>query len=354
MRLRHLIPLLFLATSALAFDPPLPSPRPIFPDDYKPQPCAPIECKSFELAYLHSSAARFLGLNQASSQWFADHEDELVKAFEPYCAKRNTCIATPGNAHMYCDDTVSQMARDMCNQCYPKEKGLHDWEQCNAWLEAYMLGMTQNSLQPWRDAQECSKQKAAGTMHDKPMDLWIVPDKIPADYNGWITFYAIDPDTHVPVFGHITFEGQGEPPIYAPSNPTGETATTYPFKAKFKLVRVPNAEGHTDVIPPLVTVKNDYYPTLTFRLPMPLSKMIVEMKPGPDKLHTGENTVTFFAHDSETGKPVEARIVVGGRQVGDTNLPIILVKKKHEKLPEIWATSLYDRYSDVVVVPAGK
>jgi hypothetical protein len=352
---RLLLTVLLLSAATLApvlraGELPPPSPRPIMPDDYTAHPCAPEVCESFIPGNFRDAAYRFLGLT-LDGAWFDAHDEEMRRLVKPYCQKRNTCLATPGNSHMFCDDVVAQPIREICDLHFPKDTHPRDWEQCRTWAETWDLGMTQQSIQPWRDAQACTKDKAPGTMHTKPADLWIVPATIDYDYPGFITFYTVDPDTHVPVLEHMTWEGQT---IYAPANPTGETASYYPFKAHFKLIRVPNAQGHTDLVPPMVTVKSDYYPTQTFRVPMVLPKVSVEIKPDPRTLRPGTHTVTVSAHDVATGKPVEMRVMLGKDTLGDTNQPLTIVKKKKEKLPEIWATSLFDRYGDVVVVPAEK
>jgi hypothetical protein len=345
------LPILLFATVQLAAgELPPPSPRPIMPDEYTAHPCAPVGCESFIQGNFRDAAYRFLGLS-LDAAWFDAHDDEMRGLVKPYCQKRNTCIATAGNSAMFCDDVVAQPIRDICDLHFPKDAHQYDWEQCRTWMETWTLGMTQHSLPPWREAQACTNEKSLTTVHSKPADLWIVPQTIDYDYPGFITFYAIDPDTHVPVLEHLSWEGQT---VYAPSNPTGETATYYPFKAQFKLIRVPNAQGHTDLIAPLVTVKSDYYPTQTFRLPMVLPKVAVEIKPDPHTLRAGTNTVTVSAHDVATGAPVEMQVMLGKEILGPTNQPLTIVRKRREKLAEIWATSLFNRYSDVVLAPAEK
>jgi hypothetical protein len=119
---------------------------------------------------------------------------------------------------------------------------------------------------------------------------------------------------------------------------------------KPKPVRVPNAAGHKDVLPPAVTLQAPGYRTVTFRLPMEIPSMKVTMSPA--KLRRGKNTVTVTAVDAATGKPVEARVMGGQLVLGKTNVPFEL--EVVGKAPEIWVTSLYDRYNDVVVAPGGK
>lgn len=88
---------------------------------------------------------------------------------------------------------------------------------------------------------------------------------------------------------------------YAPANPTGKLATFYPFKLPFKFIRVPNAEGHTSLVPPMVTVEAEGYPPTQFRLAAPVPEMKVEMRPAPSALRRGKNVVTIQAHDAATG-----------------------------------------------------
>jgi hypothetical protein len=239
--------------------------------------------------------------------------------------------------------------RDVCDTKYSKEKEFHDWEQCKAWIETFALGLTQQSAPIWNQAQECAKPSAA--MHLTQPDVWIAPEKFPADYDGYLTFFAIDPDTHVPIFGHITWEDQI---VFAPSNPTGQTATYYPFKGPFKLARVPNAEGHTDLVPPMVTIKYDYYPTQQLRLPMVVPKMAVKLERAPEWSKPGKHQFKVTATDATTGQPVEAQVMIGEQAVGETNAPLTIERRKGEKLEDIWVTSLFDRYSDVVLAKAEK
>jgi hypothetical protein len=77
--------------------------------------------------------------------------------------------------------------------------------------------------------------------------------------------------------------------------------------------------------------------------------MIVKMVPPPARLRLGKNVVTVQAHDAATHQPVEARVMLGDRVGGETNIPFVIDVKKKGAIPEIWVTSLFDRYSDVVV-----
>jgi hypothetical protein len=73
------------------------------------------------------------------------------------------------------------------------------------------------------------------------------------------------------------------------------------------------------------------------------------MTPSPDQLKPGKNIITVTARDAATGKPVEARVMAEDMAVGETNKPFELQLTRRDKRPEIWVTSLFDRYSDVVV-----
>ncbi|HUR79951.1 MAG TPA: hypothetical protein VM733_04255, partial [Thermoanaerobaculia bacterium] len=138
--------------------------------------------------------------------------------------------------------------------------------------------------------------------------------------------------------------------IYADDVPAGLPTTFYKVPWKPQPFRVSNAQGHRDVVAPEVRIEAPGYKTASFRLPMTVGSMKVSMKPA--KLKRGRNSVTITATDSMTGKPVEARVMAGQLVAGKTNQPFEL--EITGKRPEIWVTNLYDRYSDVVVLPAEK
>ena len=119
-------------------------------------------------------------------------------------------------------------------------------------------------------------------------------------------------------------------------------------------MRVRNAAGHTDLVAPTITVTADGYTPVNLALPMRAPQVIVEMTPAAHLLKRGKNSVTFTARDADTGKPAELRIMLGDTVLGGTNEPLKIELKKGVKRPEIWATSLFNKYSDVVIVPAEK
>jgi hypothetical protein len=338
--------LLFLSTTVCAFAQE--AVRPLFPSDFTPSPCAPASsCVSFPDSEAESAAYKFYGL-QLDMKWVTAHAAEVRDAVAPLCRKHATCLAQTQNSSMFCDDILSAEARPICEARFPKSKNAHDWEQCKAYLETYLLGIDQNAIRIWETAQACAKKEPPVT-HTKQLEVWMVPATIPYEYKGYVSFNAIDPDTHVPILAHVAFEDQI---IYAEANPAGDSATYYPFKVPFKSIRVPNKEGHTDGLPPMVTVTAPGYPPTTFRLSAIVPKAIVEMK--PVKLHPGTNHVTVLAHDSITGKPVDGRVMLGDGEAGYTNQPITIELPKNGKHDELWLRPYLNRYSDVVLVPAKK
>jgi hypothetical protein len=338
--------LLVLAPSLFAAD-AAPQPRNPFPDDYVRSSCAPANsCLSFSPARLGSAAFTFQGLS-LSERWITAHYDETVADLQPLCQKHATCIATPGNGMMFCNDLIAPLFRDMCSKKYGGAAQKDDLDQCRGFVEIYALGMDQHVKQLTADAQACAGPRP---VHTKPPIVWMSPETIDYGDNGYVTFYAIDADTHVPVPAIVTLEAQK---IYAPSNPTGETASYYPFKIPFRYAIHDTADGHRTLVPPIVTVAAPNYPVVTFPLATPQPNVIVTMEPAPAKLKRGQ-TVTVHATDAKTGTPVELRVRVGNMDAGDTNQPITIDWPANTKRPEIWARSLFDRYSDVIIVPAEK
>jgi hypothetical protein len=337
MRLAPLALGLLIVSSASAQ-----SDRPIFPDDYTPSACASTApCESFEPSKMQSAAATFLGLT-LDQTWMKAHLAEIESDLAPLCKKRGTCFAHPANSFTFCDDVMVAEAKPICERRYSEKR---DREQCRVTLEVYLLGIEHRAKPLWEKAQRCAKSQPQ--THAKPLDVWVTPAAIPPGFKNFVTFYATDPDRHVPVFAKLTFEGQQH---YSPSNPTGAAAAFYPMKLPFTYIRVPNAQGHEDLVAPNVTVSAPGYPATTFRLPSPPPKVIVEMVPAT--LRPGENKVVVKAHDASSGKPVELRIVMGDTPIGSSNEPLTITLPKKGPRPEIWATSLFNRYSDVVILPA--
>jgi hypothetical protein len=336
-------PILLFASTAFAQQ------RELFPSDYKPSPCAPENaCESFTDVDYSSAAFKFL-LRTLEVAWDDQHHDELTAMVQPYCMKRATCMATPGNIWWFCNDVFAQEIRGACDKKYPQKTLPHDNEQCRTWVDVYSTGVDQHGKGDWVTAQQCAKMKTTPSATVRKMEWWSVPPAIPVDYKGVIQVFAIDSETHVPVQADISFEEQT---IYTPDSPTGKPITYYQFKWPRKLVRVPNAEGHSDIVPTMMTIAAPGYEPVQMRVPTVVPKIVVSMSPSADKLRRGRNTVTVTAKDSITGKPVEAQVYLGDETAGFTNQTIEITMPK--KRPEIWVRSPFDAYGDVVVMSGAK
>ena len=314
--------------------------RDITPDTFPVSPCAAANsCQTFSDSEIVGSAYTYYGLH-LDPHWVTEHRGDVLKELSGACNRHATCLATPGSTFWFCDDVLAFEAHAVCPKLFPND------DQCKAYVETWLLGVDLQAKNLWQTAQKC----AAGSpppQHSKPLEVWTKPEVLPPLFKGKLTFFARDPDTHLPVYAKFTFENQI---IYATGNPEGLPATIYAFDYTPKFKRVANAEGHTDVVPPIVTVTAPNYPTSTFQLPAQVPKMIVTMK--PSALHGRKNVITIEARDAVTGKPVEARVMSGNDPIGETNVPITLELNRQGTHPEIWVTSLVNLYSDVVVAKA--
>lgn len=346
--MRKLLVLLALtATTALAQTSLPTTPRVPFPDDYTPSPCAPANaCKSFERYKFIAAGQTFLGLTM-QDQWVTEHWDELTEAMKPGCAKIASCFATSDVTFMFCNDAVIPEMRTICER-FPEKS--FDREQCQMFVETYVLGIDSNSGDRWREAQKCAAEKTPFQPQSKPPIVWTVPASFKPDYQGKLTVYALNPDTRLPVQALVEVE---KTTLFTRTAPIGRPTTYYPFTWPVALTRIPNAQGHTDVVGPMVTVAPKGYPPVTFRMPVEVSTMQIEMQPPLNKLKAGKkNNVTFVARDAKTGEPIEVRIMLGDQIVGNSNKPVVLEWKKRGKRPEIWATSQFHLYNDTVIAPA--
>ena len=336
------IAFLFLAaaTTALAAE------RDPFPSDYTPHPCGPVSvCKSWDRSTFIAAGMRHRAVT-LDSAWVDAHWDQMMAAVAPTCAKLGTCYATAKNRYLFCNELAEVEVRKLCNR-YPF--GSNDAQQCNAFLTAWVIGVDFNTKAIADEAQKCAAEKAdaaGGGGATRKLDVWVVPETMPADFEGAFTVHAIDPETRVPIDAKLLIEG---PRIYAPAAPDGRPGTGWPIKWKAAFLRAPNANGHSDVVPPNVTVDAPGYAPVSFRMPVKMPKMIVEMQPAT--LKPGKQSVTFTARDSVTGVPVEARAMMGDAILGNTNRALEVDIPKGKRA-EIWVTDLFNRYSDVVVAPA--
>lgn len=333
--------LLFLAPALLAQTPP----RAAYPDDFQPAPCAMPDkvCKSFNKSQQAAIAGeRGYDIGQ---EWIDKHWDELMTDIGPVCNKIATCFATPGNDYLFCNDVVLDEALSKCDRYSEYE----DHKRCIWFLNTFMHGHDRKSLPEWEEMQACAKERPADTA-EKTLETWIEPATFGPGFDGKFIIRAIDSQTHVPMQAHLII--QSKDVIYADDVPDGLPTTNYPVKWKPRLWRVPNANGHRDVAAPQIRIELPGYAPVSLALPVAVPTMTVEMVPA--KLKRGRNTITIQAKDSATGAPVEARVMGGETVLGKTNVPFELEWTKGQKRPEIWVTSLYDRYSDVVVMAAEK
>lgn len=335
---KALLPLviLALALSASAADGPE---RESFPSDYKPSPCAPdpmAVCDSFPQTQIVDYGTTFRGFSM-HQEWVDAHWDSMREAFRPICAKIATCYATPGNDDVYCVDTMRAEFLATCNR-FPV--GSDDRDQCRMFALTYFMGLG-TKAQLYKPAQKCAKEQAVAG--PKKLEAWIEPGTLPVDFRGKLFVHAIDAETRVPLRAKVSIDSGKVQGTEGPFPTAG-----YEINYKAHLKRVPNAQGHRDVIAPTVTVEMKGYETLQFPLPIALPKMTAKMEPAA--LVPGTNTITVHVVDAETGKPVFARVMAGDRPLGQANKPLTLEWRSGEKRPEIWVTSLYDHYDDVVVL----
>lgn len=274
--------------------------------------------------------------------WVQLHWDEIMTALQPICAKIGTCYATGQNRFLFCNELAQPEMRKICER-FPK--GSRDMEQCGALVMTWALGIDFEAKAILEETQKCAAEKTPpGT--ERRFEVWTDPAALPPGFEGNVTFYALDPETRAPVDAQVEVEG---PRLFAPATPDGRPSTGWPFKWKATTTRVPNAEGHSDVLPPNVTIVAPGYAPVTMRMPIENRKLVVDMKPAT--LKPGKSTVTFNVRDSVTGAPVEARVMMGDEVLGYTNEPLE-VEVPRGKRPEIWVTDLFNRYGDVVVAKA--
>lgn len=314
-----------------------------FPDDYTPHACAPASaCDPIpQWQFVNTAALKGLTIDNA---WLDANWDRMLELAKPACAKLGTCFATPGNLSIFCVDLVRPEMIAACDR-FPKDS--KDFEQCSMFMKVFAIGVDLRDKQIWQDAQACSaKTPRTG---ERTMKAWVDAEDF-SKYDGKFRVYAIDTGTHVPVMALVSIP---ETTLRAGA-PGGKPYASYDIRWAPKFVRVPNAAGHTDLVVPKITVSAEGYAPVTLDFPIQPGEVIVEMSPPLNQLKRGKNTITVTARDSVTNKPVELRVLAGETILGDTNKPLELELKKGTKRPEIWVTSLFDLYDDVVIAPAEK
>ena len=339
-----LVLLLLVAPAAFAARPTTGSQA--FPNDYKPHPCAPSQaCASLKASEVVSVGATMRGYS-LTEEWVRANFDTMVELMQPACAKLATCYATQGNAAVFCTDLLFPELSAVCDR-FPKDSA--DYEQCAMFTRIYTLRADLQDKQTWQAAQACAAEKTPRTAEGK-LEITFLPATIGRDYKGKFVVYAIDPELRVPIQALVEMPNTR----LSARAPGGKPWTNYEIEWPAKFLRVPNAAGHTDLVAPSITISAAGYAPVTMQLPMTAPKVRVEMSPSAGQLKPGKNTVTFTARDTETNKPVELRVLLGQTILGNTNKPVEVELKKGQKRPEIWATSLFDRYDDVVIAPAEK
>ena len=331
--------LLLVAPLALADE----APRKPFPDDYTPAKCPTVSCKSYELSEMVSAAAAFQAFS-LDAKWVQENLPKMQPEFDKMCEKVTTCFATGSNTKLFCLDILAPEFRSVCSRMYPKDSDPVEHEKCLETTETYVLGLDQRMQPRYLATRECAMQQP-DTRTNKTLDVWMKPAEIsPATPITDITIYANDHDTHSPILGSVSIEGQH---LYAPSNPTGALATGYHFPWPLKYARVKTAEGRDETVGPLVTVNADGYPPVTFRLKVDTPSVTVSVEPRLASLRNGrKSTVTVNVVDPRTGQPVDGRVMLGKTQIGTTNAPFKLTPKKGS---DVWLSGLSNGASDVVV-----
>jgi len=345
--MRPLLAILILTALPILAEAPVREP---FPADYKPSPCADPSkvCQSFNQSqFAEIAAIRGFDIGQ---EWVDAHWKELTEAIRPICAKVANCFAAPNSEFTFCNDLLREEIYKVCDR-YPADST--DRTKCDFFIRIYWAGHDRHSKEPWSEAQACLTAQAPAIPVERTLDHWVVPASFGPDYKGSFVIYAIDSETRVPVRARLHLETKER--IFAQDSADGLPTTFLRVPWNVKLQRVAAANGHQDVVPPLVRIEAPGYKTVTLRLPVEVPRMIVEATPPPAKWKPGKNTITILARDASTGEPVDARVMSGGYTIlGNTNQPFELELVRGQKRPEIWVTSLYDRYSDAVVAPAGK
>ena len=333
--MKKIILLFLLALPALAQGPV----REVFPSDYKPSPCAAdpaAVCKSIERNRIVSYAALYRGFDLKEA-WLDVHWDEMMGLFAPLCTKIANCFTVKDNTWTFCIDL---MRDDFIGTCERFPKGSEDRTQCRMLATTYFIGIAGIS-DLHKAAQECAAGQASTGPHR--LEAWVRPAKMDLSYNGELTVFAYDAETHLPVRASLSVDAGKL------TRTDGPAAAGSILKWRAGLKRVPNAQNHSDVVLPTATLTATGYEPLTIQFPLEIPTATVTMTPPATQLKPGSNTITVTAVDSVTGKEVEMRVMAGETVLGDTNRPLQLELPAGKKRPEIWVTSLFDHYSDIVV-----
>jgi hypothetical protein len=314
-----------------------------YPDDYKPSPCAPPAaalCETFTKERIADHGGDFRGFN-IKQEWVNAHWDEMRQSFMPLCEKIANCITVKGNDWVFCTELLG---KEFIATCERFPAGSEDRKQCGEFATIYFMGMVAKKESD--EAKACAAALPAPAAPGK-LEAWIDAPAFTPDFNGRFVAYAIDAETHLPVRAYITIDAGMAKNNRGPKSITGYAMG---WKAGFKAV--PNEQGHRNVVPPAATFTAPGYEPLTIPIEMEVPQLTVIMTPPSKSLKRGMNTITVETYDAVTNKPVEMRVMAGDRVLGKANTPLLFEWKEGEKRPEIWVTSLWNRYSDVVIAPA--
>jgi hypothetical protein len=312
--------------------------RESFPADYKPSPCAAdpaAVCKSFEKHRIPDYGATLRGFD-IKTDWLDAHWDEMLQQFAPLCTKIANCFTVKDNTWVWCIDL---MREDFLNTCERFPEGSEDRKQCRMAATVYFIGIA-NISGLHKTSQECAAGQNSPAL--RTLEAWVQPQTMGLDYDGDFTVFAYDAETHIPVRAALSVDAGKVKLTDGPA----KTGTLLGWRAGLK--RVTNAGKRSEIVRPTATLEATGYKTLTIPLPIEVPTAKVEMTPPVTQLKPGANTITVTAVDTATGNPVEMRVMAGDTVLGNTNQPLRLDLKRGKR-PEIWVTSLFDRYSDMVV-----
>src|SRR5688572_6768633 len=238
--MRKLVLLLLLALPAFADAPA----REIFPSDYEPSPCAPdtaTVCKSFPKERMSSYGGNFRGFNM-KQEWVNEHWDEMLAAFTPICAKMGNCFTVEVNDWVFCLDLMRNSFVAECDR-FPTDS--EDRRQCTWFATTYFIGLG-GKTKLHESVQECVAAQPPSAI--RKLEAWLEPNAFAYDFDGQLTAYAYDAETRIPVRAKIAIDGGVLKAIEGKFPTVG-----YPVKWRAGFKRVPNAQGHNDVVAPTAT-----------------------------------------------------------------------------------------------------
>ncbi|MDP9190535.1 MAG: hypothetical protein M3P06_02385 [Acidobacteriota bacterium] len=331
--------LFLLALPALAQSASQIPAREAFPSDYTPSPCAadPARvCKSIakDRVFDYGATLRGFDIKQA---WLDGHWDEMLRQFAPLCTKIANCFTVKDNTWVWCIDL---MREDFLGTCERFPDGSEDRTQCRMVATVYFIGIA-NVSDLYKTSQECTAGQNSGEL--RTLEAWIQPQTMDLGYDGELTVFAYDAETHIPVRASLSVDAGKVKLTDGPA----KTGTLLGWRSSLK--RVTNAGKRSEIVCPTATLEATGYKPLTIPMPIEVPTAKVEITPPATQLKPGANTITVTAVDTATGNPVELRVMAGDKVLGNTNLPLRLDLERGKKRPEIWVTSLFDQYSDMVV-----